>query len=136
MHRLLHHAHEQGRRPELLDLLYRANFAEERSVYNDDERLVGLATAAGLDEDAVRRVLADPEAYADEVRADEREAAQLGATGVPFFVLDRKYGVSGAQPAEVLAQALTRAWDERSPLTPVDGDAKACGPDGCAVPQS
>ncbi|GAA3179899.1 MULTISPECIES: DsbA family oxidoreductase [Streptomyces] len=136
MHRLLHHAREQGRRPELLDLLYRANFAEERSVYNDDERLVGLATAAGLDEDAVRRVLADPEAYADEVRADEREAAQLGATGVPFFVLDRKYGISGAQPAEVFAQALTRAWDERSPLTLVDGDAEVCGPDGCAVPQS
>lgn len=135
MHRLLHHAREQGREAELLDLLYRANFAEERSVFGDDERLVGLATAAGLEEDAVRAVLADPEAYADGVRADEREAARLGASGVPFFVLDRKYGVSGAQPAEVFAQALTQAWGERPALQLIDDGAEACGPDGCAVPQ-
>ncbi|MGC0378104.1 DsbA family oxidoreductase [Streptomyces sp. SAI-229] len=135
MHRLLHFARERGRQVELLDLLYRANFAEERSVFNDDERLVELAGAAGLDTGAVREVLADPQAYADEVRADEREAAELGANGVPFFVLDRTYGVSGAQPAEVFTQALTRAWGERPPLTLVDGDAEACGPDGCAVPR-
>ncbi|MGW4024642.1 DsbA family oxidoreductase [Streptomyces sp. NPDC005009] len=135
MHRLLHLAREQGRQAELLDLLYRANFAEERSVFNDDERLAELAGAAGLDADAVRAVLADPKAYADEVRADERAAAELGANGVPFFVLDRKYGVSGAQPAEVFTQALTQAWGERPPLTLIDGDAEACGPDGCAVPQ-
>ncbi|MFI8087770.1 DsbA family oxidoreductase [Streptomyces sp. NPDC086080] len=135
MHRLLHHAREHGRQVELLDLLYRANFAEERSVFDDDERLVELAGAAGLDTDAVRDVLADPGAYADEVRADEREAAELGANGVPFFVLDRKYGISGAQPAEVFTQALTRAWGERPPLEMVDDGAQACGPDGCAVPQ-
>ncbi|MEU3196968.1 MULTISPECIES: DsbA family oxidoreductase [unclassified Streptomyces] len=135
MHRLLHHAREQGRQEELLDLLYRANFAEERSVFDDDERLVELAGAAGLDTDAVRAVLADPGAYADEVRADEREAAELGANGVPFFVLDRTYGVSGAQPAEVFAQALTRAWGERPALKMADDGAQVCGPDGCAVPQ-
>lgn len=110
MHRLLHFAKERGRQDELIGLLYKANFAEERTVFNDDERLVELAVAAGLDADASREVLADPKAYADEVRADEREAAELGANGVPFFVLDRKYGVSGAQPAEVFAQALTQAW--------------------------
>ncbi|MFJ8196258.1 DsbA family oxidoreductase [Streptomyces sp. NPDC096152] len=136
MHRLLHLAKEHGRQSELLDALYRANFAEERSVFGDDERLVELAVAAGLDAGAAREVLADPAAYADEVRADEQEAARLGATGVPFFVLDRAYGVSGAQPAEVFARALDQAWGERSPLTPVqDGDADACGPDGCAVPR-
>lgn len=137
MHRLLHFAKEQGRQDELIQILYRANFAEERSVFTEgDERLVELAVAAGLDAEAARTVLADPAAYADEVRADEREAAELGATGVPFFVLDRKYGVSGAQPAEVFAQALTQAWGDRSPLRPVgQSDAEACGPDGCAVPQ-
>ncbi|QOV47515.1 DsbA family oxidoreductase [Streptomyces chromofuscus] len=135
MHRLLHLAKEHGRQDELIQRLYRANFAEERSVFNDDERLVEIAVGAGLDEAEVRGVLADPRAYADEVRADEREAAQLGATGVPFFVLDRKYGVSGAQPAEVFERALTQAWGERSPLTLIeDGGADACGPDGCAVP--
>ncbi|MFE2514750.1 DsbA family oxidoreductase [Streptomyces mirabilis] len=138
MHRLLHFAKERGRQDELIGLLYKANFAEERTVFNDDERLVELAVAAGLDADASREVLADPKAYADEVRADEREAAELGANGVPFFVLDRTYGVSGAQPAEVFAQALTQAWGERPPLKLIqDGaaDAEACGPDGCAVPQ-
>jgi predicted DsbA family dithiol-disulfide isomerase len=139
MHRLLHFAKKQGRQDELIALLYKANFAEERTVFDDDERLVELAVAAGLDADAARTVLADPAAYADDVRADEREAAELGANGVPFFVLDRKYGVSGAQPAEVFAQALTQAWGERPPLQLIqDGsaDAEACGPDGCAVPQS
>ncbi|MET9257030.1 DsbA family oxidoreductase [Streptomyces sp. NPDC048182] len=136
MHRLLHLAKEEGRQEALLDAFYRANFAEERSVYTDDERIAELAVAAGLDADRVREVLADPDAYADAVRADEREAAELGATGVPFFVLDRAYGVSGAQPAEVFTRALTQAWGERAPLTLVqDGDAAACGPDGCAVPQ-
>ncbi|MGV9250208.1 DsbA family oxidoreductase [Streptomyces sp. NPDC003697] len=136
MHRLLHFAKEQGRQDVLLGLLYKANFAEERSVFGDDERLVELGVAAALDAEGVRRVLADPDAYAEDVRADEREASQLGARGVPFFVLDRKYGVSGAQPSEVFTQALTRAWDERSPLALLpDGDAEACGPDGCAVPQ-
>ncbi|MEV7792288.1 DsbA family oxidoreductase [Streptomyces sp. NPDC087512] len=138
MHRLLHLARKDGRQEALLDAFYRANFAEERSVFNDDERLVELAVGAGLDERTVRAVLADPTAHADEVRADEREAAQLGATGVPFFVLDRAYDVSGAQPVDVFAQALTRAWGERAPLKLVDGGAtgaEVCGPDGCAVPQ-
>ncbi|MER6563152.1 DsbA family oxidoreductase [Streptomyces sp. NPDC001027] len=137
MHRLLHFAKEQGRQDELIQILYRANFAEERSVFTEgDERLVELAVEAGLDAEAARAVLADQTAYADEVRADEREAAELGANGVPFFVLDRAYGVSGAQPAEVFAQALTRAWGSRSPLELIDdGGAQACGPDGCEVPQ-
>ncbi|MER7567747.1 DsbA family oxidoreductase [Streptomyces sp. NPDC048523] len=137
LHRLLHLAKEHGRQDELVQIFYRANFAEERSLFTEgEERLVELAVEAGLDADEVRRVLADPTAYADEVRADEREAAELGANGVPFFVLDRTYGVSGAQPAEVFTQALAQAWGNRSPLQLIDqGDAEACGPDGCAVPQ-
>ncbi|MFF9894000.1 DsbA family oxidoreductase [Streptomyces longispororuber] len=142
MHRLLHFAKAQGadRQDALIAALYRANFAEEASVFDDEERLVALAAEAGLDPDAARAVLADPAAYADDVRADEREAAALGANGVPFFVLDRAFGVSGAQPVEVFEQALTRAWDSRAPLTVLaDGSgggtgADACGPDGCAVP--
>ncbi|MES9522892.1 DsbA family oxidoreductase [Streptomyces capoamus] len=138
MHRLLHFAKEHGRQDRLVGILYRANFAEERSVFTEGaDRLVELAAEAGLDAGAARAVLTDPDAYAEEVRADEREAARLGASGVPFFVLDRTYGVSGAQPAEVFTQALAQAWGDRSPLQPVGrGDAEACGPDGCAVPQN
>ncbi|MBO1335239.1 DsbA family oxidoreductase [Streptomyces sp. VRA16 Mangrove soil] len=139
LHRLLHLAQEKGLQNALIDALYKGNFVDKESVFADDEHVVRLAVEAGLDEADVRGVLADPDAYADAVRADEREAAELGATGVPFFVLDRKYGVSGAQPAEVFTQALTQAWGARSPLTVIDtagegGDV--CGPDGCAVPQA
>lgn len=78
-------------------------------------------------------MLADPQAYADEVRADEREAAELGANAVPFFVFDRRYGISGGQPADVFAQALEQAWKDR-PVT-VPEDAAACDADGaCEVP--
>ncbi|MET9485146.1 DsbA family oxidoreductase [Streptomyces sp. NPDC006638] len=143
IHRLLHLAKARGRQDELLSLAYRANFAEERSVF-DSETLVALAVEAGLDEAEARAVLADADAYADDVRADEREAAELGANGVPFFVLDRRYGVSGGQPAEVFTQALEQAWQGRVITeigqsggdADVADDAAVCGPDGCAVPHA
>lgn len=138
IHRLLHLAKARGRQDELLTLVYRANFAEERSVF-DDTVLAGLAVEAGLDADEAGAVLADPEAYAGDVRADEREASELGANAVPFFVFDRRYGISGGQPAEVFVQALEQAWKDRrtTGLTQVGGDAEACDADGaCEVPQA
>jgi predicted DsbA family dithiol-disulfide isomerase len=135
IHRLLHLAAARGRQEELLDLAYRANFAEERSVF-DPEVLVALAVEAGLDGAEARAVLADDSAYAAEVRADEREAAELGANAVPFFVLDRRYGTSGGQPAEVFTQALEQTWAGREPVRQ-DETAEACEPGGaCAVPQA
>lgn len=134
IHRLLHLAKARGRQDELLTLAYRANFAEERSVF-DDTVLLELAVEAGLDAEEARTVLADPEAYAAEVRADEQEAAALGANAVPFFVFDRRYGISGGQPAEVFTQALEQAWKDR-PVTAA-GDAAACDADGaCEVPSA
>jgi predicted DsbA family dithiol-disulfide isomerase len=144
IHRLLHFAKAKGVQNELVNLTFKANFAEERSVF-DRERLLELAVAAGLDGEEAAAVLADPEAYGAEVRQDEREAQELGATGVPFFVLDRRYGVSGGQPAEVFTQALDEAWRTRPQpkLASVPGlgpdeigrSDEVCGPDGCAVPQ-
>ncbi|GGN81863.1 DSBA oxidoreductase [Nocardia rhizosphaerihabitans] len=135
MHRLLHFALEQGKQDAVLDALYAGNFAEPEPVFADTERLVALAVRAGLDEAAVRAVLADPDAYADAVRQDEREATQLGATGVPFFVFDNKYAVSGAQPTEVFTHALTTAWNDRpAPLViTAESDGETCGPDGCKI---
>ncbi|UFS99191.1 DsbA family oxidoreductase [Nocardia huaxiensis] len=135
MHRLLHHALELGRQDAMIDALYAANFASEQPLFGDAERLVRVAVEAGFDEAGVRAVLDDPTAYADAVRADEAEAARLGARGVPFFVLDRKYGVSGAQPPEVFTQALEQAWSDHAPELEIVGGADACGPDGCAVPE-
>lgn len=70
-----------------------------------------IAVGVGLAADRVAAVLGSDE-YGAAVEADRRQAAAFGATGVPFFVFDRKYGVSGAQPAEVFAQALRQAWSD------------------------
>ena len=95
--------------------------------------LRGVAAGAGLDAERVAAVLASDE-YADAVAADVAQARAYGATGVPFFVVDERYGVSGAQPADVFAQVLHQAWAESHPvLQTVGGDAEACGPDGCAT---
>jgi predicted DsbA family dithiol-disulfide isomerase len=109
-HRLLHLAEERGRQPELVERLHRAYFSEQRSVF-DPTSLSELATEAGLDADEVADVLAG-DRYADAVEADEATAQALGATGVPFFVIDRRYGISGAQPAEAITQTLERAWSD------------------------
>jgi predicted DsbA family dithiol-disulfide isomerase len=107
-HRLLHLAADRGVQAAVKEGLMAAYFTEARPI-GDSETLVAVAAGAGLDEAAAREVLAG-DAYAEDVAADEREAAALGISGVPFFVLDRRYGVSGAQPAELIAQALDRAW--------------------------
>jgi predicted DsbA family dithiol-disulfide isomerase len=107
-HRLLHLARERGLQDGIIEQLYRAHFTQQRSIF-DHDCLATLAAEAGLDADEVCRVL-NSDAYADAVRKDNNEARALGASGVPFFVLDNRYRVSGAQPAEVFADALTRAW--------------------------
>ena len=134
-HRLLHLAHERGVQDALKERLFRAYFAEGVAVGRPDE-LVAVAVDAGLDEDEVREVLAS-DRYADAVRADERAAAQLQIRGVPFFVVDERYGVSGAQPPEVMVQVLGEAWQKRL-RSPAEGaaasdPATACGPEGCEV---
>jgi predicted DsbA family dithiol-disulfide isomerase len=109
-HRLLHLAKRQGRQAELVEALHRAHFTEERSVF-DTASLTEIAVAAGLDRAEVERVLAGQDFTADVV-ADEAQARAYGANGVPFFVIDRRYGISGAQPAEVIADVLQRARAE------------------------
>lgn len=110
MHRLLQFAKDRGRQRELLGIFFRANFAEQRSIYDDDERLVELATEAGLAADEVRTVLTDPNVYTDSVRADEAEAARVGAKSVPFYLFDGKFSLVGAQPITHYSRALERAW--------------------------
>ena len=107
-HRLLHLARDRGRQNEVKERLLRAAFTEGHPV-GEVDTLVRLGADAGLDEDEARAVLTDPSRYADAVRADEREAVALGARGVPFFVIDRRYGVAGAQAVELFVEALERA---------------------------
>jgi predicted DsbA family dithiol-disulfide isomerase len=110
-HRLLHLAAERGRQDATLERFYRAYFTEGRSVF-DDESLTALAVESGLDAAEVTGVLAGDD-YAAAVVADSREAHALGANGVPFFVFDTRFGVSGAQSIEVFTQVLARARESR-----------------------
>ena len=107
-HRLLHLAKARGRQADLAERLHRAHFTDQASIF-DHSSLAGLAAGAGLDRGAVLGVLASDE-YGEDVDADERMARSLGVSGVPFFVIDRRYGISGAQPAETIAQVLDQAW--------------------------
>jgi predicted DsbA family dithiol-disulfide isomerase len=109
-HRLLQLAKEAGRQDELMERLQRAYFTDQESIF-DHESLIRLAVAAGLDSGEVRDVLAS-DRYTDHVETDEKMAQALGATGVPLFVIDRKYGISGAQPPETITAVLERAWAE------------------------
>lgn len=108
-HRLLHFAREHGKQVELKERVMKAYF-EEGLLVSDHDTLVRLASDVGLDGDAARGVLAS-DAYARAVRTDENEAAELGVSGVPFFVIGR-YGVSGAQPPEVLLEVFEKAREE------------------------
>lgn len=110
-HQLLQLAKDRGIQDAVIERLYRAYFTEQRSVFERDS-LVSLAGEAGLDQTEARDVL-ERDAYVDAVAADVREARSLGVNGVPFFVLDGRYGVSGAQATDVFADALTRAWNDR-----------------------
>ncbi len=132
-HRLLHLALEHGIQDELKERLDRGTFSEGLSVSDHDE-LTALAVEVGLDETEVRDVLAG-DRYADAVRADQAQARTYGINGVPFFVVDGRYGVSGAQPAEQIQHVLATAWQERHPVTVVAGgaDGEVCEGDSCAV---
>jgi len=105
-HRLIWLAGQQGRQIETVDALFQAYFTDGKDV-GDTATLVGLASAAGLDADAVAHLLDGDEGLAD-VEEEEQVGRSLGIDGVPFFLLAGKYGVSGAQPPDVLANVIER----------------------------
>lgn len=111
-HELLHAAKAAGRQAEMLERLFEAYFAQGEHVA-DVDTLVRLATEVGLDADEVRAALADGR-HADAVAADIEQARTFGITGVPFYVVDGRYGISGAQPGEAFAQILGQIVAERA----------------------
>lgn len=112
-HRLIQHAGTVGHQHDLVRRLFHAYFTDGANIA-DYDTLVGIAVAAGLDGDAARAALTD-DALDERVDADIAEAKTLGITGVPFFVLGGRYGVSGAQTPEHFLQALTTAWNHAHP---------------------
>jgi predicted DsbA family dithiol-disulfide isomerase len=111
-HQLLHLAKELGLQRELTERLMAAYFVEGGHVGRNDD-LVALAAEVGIDADVAREAL-ESERYLSAVRADQAQAQAYGISGVPFFVIDGKYGVSGAQPPEAFAQIARQVWAERT----------------------
>jgi predicted DsbA family dithiol-disulfide isomerase len=136
-HRLSHLAAAHGKQDEAEEALFTAYFTEGRHL-GRHETLAEIGSEIGLDAEDVAATLAS-DAYAREVNADIAQARSFGINGVPFFIFDRTYAVSGAQPSEVFLTALQRTWADSHPLTiigaadaPSDGDL--CTDDSCAVP--
>ena len=127
-HRVIHMAATHGRADAMKERLMRAYFTEGELIA-DHEALVRMAAEVGISKLETRSVLASKR-YADEVRADEAIAQQLGIAAVPTFVVNRKLAMSGANPPDQLLALLRQGW-EQGPSAAVVDEGAACGPDGC-----
>jgi len=134
-HRLLHLALAEGGpqlQARLNEALLQSYFGRAQSMA-DHQALARAAASVGLEGERVLEVLRGA-AYADAVQADLDQARAFGISGVPFFVVDRKYAVSGAQPTDVFNSLLDQAWSDEHPRLQVMADGTVCGPDGSPIP--
>jgi predicted DsbA family dithiol-disulfide isomerase len=130
-HRYSHLAKKRGLGVQAEEQLFKAYFTDGENI-DDDDTLLEMGKRLGLDESEVRQTLASSD-FADDVRFDISEAQQLGIRGVPFFVLNNKYGISGAQAAPVFEQTLQKAfteWRQDNPVLTEVIEGDTCGPDG------
>jgi predicted DsbA family dithiol-disulfide isomerase len=127
-HRVLQLAAVHGLQDVTKERIMRA-YLTEGELISDHAVLERLGIEAGLPAGELRDVLSG-DGYADAVRDDERVAAGLGIHAVPFFVVDRRVGASGAQPPAVLLELLRQSWPQEQPVEVV-ADGASCGPDGC-----
>lgn len=109
-HRLLLWSAEIGKQDALLEAMYSAYFEKSQPLFSRED-LIAVCSQVGISATEVDEILSSDN-FSQEVIADRALAAQLGATGVPFFVIDMKYGISGAQPLEAFTQTLETAWQE------------------------
>ncbi|MHA6280045.1 DsbA family oxidoreductase [Salinimicrobium sp. CAU 1759] len=108
-HRLIQMAKTQGLGDEIEEALFKAHFEEFKNI-DDREVLVSAAVSVGMGEAEVREMF-NSDAFAYEVKQDELEARNIGVRGVPFFVFDDRYAVSGAQPVEVFLETLGKTMN-------------------------
>lgn len=137
-HRLIHFAASKGKQDLAEEQLFKAHFIDNVNI-DDKEALLKIALSLGLDETETKRVL-ESNAFEEEVRFDIYESQQMGVRGVPFFVIDRKYALSGAQPVEAFKQAISQGYQEwiatqeKTPLTNLNTSSEnTCDENGCEV---
>lgn len=133
-HRLLHLAAKHNLQDAAKERLFKAYFSEGAAI-GDTETLVKAVSEVNIDADEARAVL-NSDAFADEVRADEQRARTFGIQGVPFFAIDEKYGISGAQPTSAFKQVLDQVWAESHPLIKIGGnnpEVGTCDDETCAI---
>jgi predicted DsbA family dithiol-disulfide isomerase len=131
-HRLIHLAKSSGKGDAMKERLLSAYFSEGKNV-DDPETLMALGQEVGVKEVEIKKML-ESNLFEDAVDQDIYESRQIGVRGVPFFVLDRKFGVSGAQPPEVFEQTLAKAWAEYAKTNPAivmeGSEGESCEIDG------
>ncbi|EDL64649.1 Protein-disulfide isomerase DsbC/DsbG [Bacillus sp. SG-1] len=136
-HRLTMYAKTKGLMKEMTDRILHAYYTESKHI-GDHDTLTDLAVEIGLDREAVQKVLASDE-MSDAVRADEQAAQQIGVSGVPFYLINQKYALTGAQPTEVFVQALKKVIaEEEEKITVLNSgneDGVVCDENGCEIPK-
>ncbi|WP_077622913.1 DsbA family oxidoreductase [Sediminibacillus massiliensis] len=138
-HRLAKYAKTLGKEAILTEKLLYGYFTDSRNV-GDIDTLSEIAEDTGIDKMKALRVLKDDNAYAEEVRQDENQARQLGISGVPYFVINQKYVISGAQPQSTFSSALQKIWEEEKAktefqdLSASSGEDTVCTDTDCIVP--
>src|SRR5690625_25652 len=129
-HRLLHLAEKHGLQTEMKERLFAANFTLVENV-DDPETLVRIASEVGVPESEVRELVENEDLYRDEVKADIQEARRVGVQGVPFFVFNSKYAVSGAQPPQAFLEVLQKVEQEMAEEEMASNNGAAfCEPGG------
>lgn len=139
-HRLAKYAKVNGKEAVLTEKLLHAYFTESKEISGHDT-LADIAEEAGLDRQEALNTLQDKNAFANDVRIDEAIAQQYGISGVPYFIINQKYAISGAQPPETFANALQKVWEEESAAAPkfqhlsgAGAEDASCVDGNCAIP--
>lgn len=130
-HKLVHLAKENGKADAMEEALFEAHFVNGKNIA-DVDFLVSLAEQLGLDKQKAKNVLSEDE-YNYEVKQDIMEAQNLGVSGVPYYILDNKYAVSGAQPVETFQRALQQTYQDSIVAQPENSGDNSCGIDGCNI---
>lgn len=131
-HRLTMYAKQKGLMKEMTERILQAQFTESKHI-GDHETLTELAVEVGLKREEVANMLATDE-MSDVVRADEQTAKQYGVTGVPFFLINKKYALTGAQPTETFVQAMKKVIAENEITVLNSQEGLNCDEDGCEIP--